>query len=62
MAKTQSIAVLQYTEDLTFVKKWNSIKEAADHLQISKNGRGHITKCCKGRKKKAYNYIWRYAN
>lgn len=62
MARTQSTPVLQYTRDFKLIKEWGSIKEAAEYLGISKNGRGHITECCKGRRNKAYGYIWKYAN
>jgi hypothetical protein len=62
MAITQSTPVLQYTRDFKLIKEWGSIKEAAEYLGISKNGRGHITECCKGRRNKAYGYIWKYAN
>ena len=60
MAKTQSKPVLQYDLDFNFIKKWNSIKEAADYLNINRNGRGHITECCQGKRHKAYKYIWKY--
>nr|UWF88477.1 MAG: zinc-binding loop region of homing endonuclease [Bacteriophage sp.] len=60
MAKTQSVPVLQYNLDLTLLRKWDSIKEAADYLNIKKAGRGHITECCQGKRRVAYGYIWRY--
>lgn len=39
------------------VKEWNSIKEASDSLNIDAS---HIVKCCKGKIKTAYGFVWRY--
>lgn len=55
--KDQSRHVKQFTKDGVFIKEYPSIHEAE-----RQNGFfcGHISKCCKGKLKSAYNYIWRY--
>ena len=56
--KDQSIKVKQFTKDGAFIKEYPSMMEVE-----RQNGfySGHISKCCKGKLKSAYNYIWRYA-
>lgn len=49
--------VLQYTLDNVFIKEWPSIKEIQRQLNFSKS---YIIGCCKGKYKKAYDYIWKY--
>lgn len=48
-----------YTKDMIFVKNYKSITEANNELNISN---GKITEVCKGRRKTAGGYIWRYAD
>ena len=48
-----------YTKDMLFVKNYKSITEANNELNISN---GKITDVCKGRRKTAGGYIWRYAD
>lgn len=55
----QSIPILQFTKDGTFVKEWPSLSEAYRQLGILQS---HICQCCKGRRKSAGGYIWRYAH
>ena len=46
------------TYDGVFIKEYPSMMEAERQTgYINAN----ISKCCKGRRKSAYNYIWRYA-
>lgn len=52
-----SISVLQYDKNNNFIKKWENIKEAQDKLQIF-----HVGDCCKGIRKSAGGYIWKYDN
>ena len=54
--KKQSIPILQFSKDGTFVKEWPSVNEANRQLRIA-----HICQCCKGRCKSAGGYVWRYA-
>lgn len=50
--------VYQYDLNGKFIKEFNSIKDAIKELSI-KNG-SLISACCKGKKKSAYGYMWRY--
>lgn len=52
-----SMPVLQYDLKNNFIKKWANIKEAQDNLKIF-----HISDCCKGKRKSAGGYIWKYNN
>jgi hypothetical protein len=49
--------VLQYDLEGNFIKEWSSQIEATKVL--NKTGDG-IGACCRGRQKKAYNYIWKF--
>ena len=49
--------ILQYTKNGEFVREWKSI------ISVEKNtnyNNAHISKCCKGLRKTAYGYIWKY--
>jgi hypothetical protein len=52
--------VLQYTKDGNFIAEYSSQKEAA--LLVFGNERYHksISGCCRGDRKEAKGYIWRY--
>ena len=56
--KKCSIPILQFTKDGELVKEWLSAHEAGRQLGISQS---HICQCCKGRKKSAGGFVWRYA-
>lgn len=51
-----SIAIIQLTTELEFIKKWNSSAEA------QRNGfdGSSIIKCCKNKRKTHREYIWKY--
>ena len=51
--------ILQYTLDGDFIKEWPSISEAAQYF--NKNTSKFVC-CCKGKRKSAYGFIWRYAS
>lgn len=53
----QSKAVLQYTKNGEFVKKWAYMNEAAQSLGLSK---GNISNACLGRTKSCGGFIWVY--
>ena len=53
--------VKQYELDGTFIKEWDSIKEASEYIGI-KRCESNISACCVGRKNRAYGYIWRYSD
>ena len=47
--------VIQYNKEMVFIKEWSSIKDASKEINTT-----HITECCKGQRKTAGGYIWRY--
>lgn len=53
-------AVLQFDIDGNFIREWDSESNAARSLGI--NEWSGISAVCKGKKKSAFGYIWRYAN
>ena len=57
---SQAKAVNQYTMSGKFVKKWFSISAIASSMG-NYDIKSTIVKCCKGKKKSAYGFIWRYA-
>ena len=50
--------IIQYTTNMTKIKEWASIKDAAKHLGANPNS---ISKCLSGKAKTLYGYIWKYA-
>lgn len=55
-AESKSKKVYQYTKG-KFVKEWSSATEIERVLGFDQ---GNISKCCNGRQKTAYDYIWSY--
>ena len=56
-AEKLSTPVLQYTKSGEFVKEWKS----ASDVQINLNyNQSNISKCCTGKCKSAYNFIWKF--
>ena len=51
--------VNQYDLNGNFIKQWGSIKSINLETGYS---RAYIWSCCNGRHKKAYNFIWKYAD
>lgn len=51
-------SVMQYDMDGTFIKKWDSIKDAT--YSIVGHNSGRIIDCLKGRSTSAYGYKWKY--
>jgi hypothetical protein len=47
--------VIQYDLKMQFIKKWSSMKEASKEMNTN-----HISECCKGKRKTAGGYIWKY--
>jgi hypothetical protein len=47
----------QYSKDNKFIKTFNTIADASKELNIPTS---NISKCCKGIRKSAGNYIWKY--
>ena len=50
----------QYDLNNNFIQSFPSANAAADFL--NKKGVSHITDVCKGKRKTAYGFIWRFAN
>lgn len=57
MAKSRSIPILQFNLDGEFIKKWESGAQVQKDLGFDNSS---ITKCCKGKYKSVYGFIWRY--
>ena len=49
--------IRQFTKDGLFIKEYPSLKEAARQTGFYQSA---ISQCCKGIRKSAYKYIWRY--
>lgn len=52
-----STSILQYTLDGEFVREWSSMQEIKRQLGFAP---GNICRCCKGKYKSAYGFIWKY--
>jgi group I intron endonuclease len=55
--KLRDIPIVQFDRKMNFITEYPSIKSAAKVLSADD---GTICKCCKGKRKTAYNYIWKY--
>lgn len=55
--KSQSKKVLQFKPDGTFVKEWESTMSVQRNLGFCQS---HIVQVCKGKRRIAYRYIWKY--
>ena len=55
--KKRSIPILQLSKDGKFIKWWPSAGEAWRQLGIRHQ---HICACCKGKRKQAGGFIWKY--
>ena len=55
--KKNSIPILQFSKDGTFIKEWTSLSEAGRKLGIAQQS---ICQCCKGRHKSVGGFVWRY--
>lgn len=58
LIKSRSKSVYQI-KDNQIIKQWDNISLAQQTLGISGN---HISECCKGKRKSAGGFVWRYAN
>lgn len=57
--KHMNKAVIQETKDGRFVRKWNNSRQTRAELGWND---WSIAECCRGNRKTAYGYIWRYAS
>ena len=59
VSNQQNKAVVQYTKSMEYVAEFHSINAAGRALNHKPS---HICDCCKGVRKSAAGYIWRYKN
>lgn len=52
--------ILQYNMKNNLIKEWISRKSLCDEFKI--NNCSAITRCCNGKQKSAYGFIWKYKN
>ena len=57
VTKSKSIPILQFSKTGDFIKKWDGIRQVEKELGFNST---HISKCCKGKRKTAYGFIWHY--
>ena len=50
--------ILQFTLNKTFIKTWESASDIQRDLGFSQS---NVSKCCRGKIKTAYGYVWRFA-
>jgi hypothetical protein len=55
-----AVKINKYDLDLKLIKKYECIKDAGDELNIKTTG--NISKCCQGKLKTAYGFIWKFEN
>lgn len=53
----QNKSVKQYDKFGNLLRVWDSVTVAGETLRIDKS---HIVKCCRGKTKTAYGFIWKY--
>ena len=51
--------IIQYDTNGIFISEYASVSEAGNAVGTANFG--NITNCCKGKRKTAYGYVWRYA-
>lgn len=56
-SKTFEIPINQFTKNGEFVRTWSSFHEIERELGLQAT---NICKCCKGKIKSAYGYLWKY--
>ena len=49
--------VIQYTKTGEFIKEWRSTWDVQRNLGY---GQGHISDCCRDKRKSAYGFVWKY--
>ena len=54
---SQAKKIIQYNKQGNFIKQWDCIMEVERKLNIHNSS---ISACCKGKRKTAGGYIWRY--
>jgi hypothetical protein len=54
--------ILQYNINGDFIKEFSSITDACNIVFNNRSKNPNITKCCQGKLKTAYGFIWKYKN
>ena len=57
VADSRSKPILQYSKSGDFIRGWKSAREVERMLGIANS---HIIACCKGKRKSAGGFVWRY--
>lgn len=57
IAEKQSIPILQFDMQENFIREWQSANQASREMAYNK---GSITACCKGKRKSANGFVWKY--
>lgn len=57
--ETRKKPILQYTKDGVFIREWKSVTDLNIETKIDM---GHVTACCRGKRKTAGGYCWKYKN
>lgn len=53
-------SIYKYDLEMNLVKKYDCMRDASDELNLKNYG--NIVKCCQGKIKTAYKFIWRYVD
>lgn len=56
MSEAHSISISQYTKDNVFIKLWPNAREIERQLGFDNTA---VLRCCAGKQKTSYNYVWR---
>ena len=56
-AKARSKPITQYSKSGEFIREWQGAREVERMLGI---GNSHIIACCKGKRKSAGRFVWKY--
>ena len=57
ISNSNKIKIVQFNKNNDFLNIWDSVKNAGETLNICNSS---ITACCKGKRKTAGKYIWKY--
>ena len=58
IGESNKIPVIQYSKEGEFIKQWPSLTDASESLGIH---HGNISKVCKGKRKTAGGFIWKFS-
>lgn len=56
ISERQRVSILQYDLEMNFIKKWSSIREAANELKFCESG---INACINGKQETSKGFIWK---